>query len=126
MIRKDIIAPHFGHRGLLIRSTNIAYLPLERLTVFACRGARIIWNCFAQIVCSEGDGCMRSDHECSYSNIKTARRGRLATNPSFARGDGSSVAPCYTFGKPANRWLSLSQSPQNRSGFPIDLPHNLR
>ena len=30
MIRKDIIAPHFGHQGLLIRSTNIAYSPLSR------------------------------------------------------------------------------------------------
>ena len=43
MIRKDIIAPHFGHRGLLIRSTNIAY-PLKSqrlLDVIACGGAII-------------------------------------------------------------------------------------
>jgi hypothetical protein len=29
MIRDDIIAPHFGHRGLLIRSANIAYPPFR-------------------------------------------------------------------------------------------------
>ena len=43
MIRKDIIAPHLGHRGLLIRSTYIAYPPLSRndcSTFIACRGAR--------------------------------------------------------------------------------------
>jgi hypothetical protein len=45
MIRKDIIAPHLGHRGLLIRSTNIAYPPLGRndcSRLVACRDARII------------------------------------------------------------------------------------
>jgi hypothetical protein len=37
MIRKDIIAPHFGHRGLLIRSTNIAYSPCSTLSLVEAR-----------------------------------------------------------------------------------------
>jgi hypothetical protein len=44
MIRNDIVSPHFGHRGLLILSTNIAHPPLLGLArhFVACRGMRTI------------------------------------------------------------------------------------
>ena len=66
MIRNDIIPPHFGHRGLLIRPTNIAH-PLL-LNVCRVSKRREQSNRIAQILCSEddgcleGDGCLRSDH----------------------------------------------------------------
>src|SRR5258706_722419 len=45
MIGNEIIAPHFGHRGLLIRSTNIAYPPSgcnDCSTLSPCRGPRTV------------------------------------------------------------------------------------
>jgi hypothetical protein len=74
MIRKDIIAPHLGHRGLLIESMNIAESPIRSQRLLdVCRVSSRLnqWTRFAQILCSEGDeclesdGCLRSDHETS-------------------------------------------------------------
>ena len=64
MIRNDIIAPQFGHRGLLIRSTNIAYPSLgrnDRSTFpFVEARERLDALCANRLF---GDGCIRSDRE---------------------------------------------------------------
>ena len=49
MSRNAIISPHFGQRGLSITFTNTAYPPNRQLHH---------WTRFAQILCSEGDGCL--------------------------------------------------------------------
>ena len=48
MSRNAIVSPHFEQRGLLITSTNTAYSPIGKHH----------WTRFAQILCSEGDGCL--------------------------------------------------------------------
>jgi hypothetical protein len=52
MIRNAIISSHFGQPGLLILSTNIANPPTG--------SERNYWRRFAQILCSEGDGCLET------------------------------------------------------------------
>jgi hypothetical protein len=47
--RNAIVSPHFAQRGLLITFTNTAYPPIKQLHH---------WTRFAQILCSEGDGCL--------------------------------------------------------------------
>jgi hypothetical protein len=64
MIRNAIISSHFGHRGLLIWSTNTAYPP---------KVERTIWMRIAQILCSERDACLRSDHERVFWKTKSLR-----------------------------------------------------
>jgi len=57
MSRNTIISPHFWQRGLLITFTNTAYPPI---------GSCTHWTRFAQIPCSERDGCLEkcwSNHE---------------------------------------------------------------
>jgi hypothetical protein len=49
MIRNAIISPHFEQRGLSIPSMNTAYSPIGNESLDAR---------FAQILCSEGDGCL--------------------------------------------------------------------
>jgi hypothetical protein len=63
-IRNAIVSPHLGQSGLLILSTNIAHPHCQIFLLDVCRVSSHAnqWNRFAQILCSEGDGCLRSDH----------------------------------------------------------------
>lgn len=51
MSRNVIVSPHFWQQGLLITFTNTAYPPDRQLHP---------WTRFAQILCSEGDGCLET------------------------------------------------------------------
>jgi hypothetical protein len=67
MIRNDMVSPHFEQRGLLILFANTVRLPFPGLAsqvlLDICHVSKYAkhWRRFAQILCSERDGCLESN-----------------------------------------------------------------